>query len=201
MSEVQQLLDPLHPVFTAAHVGAATRLKKLAAADPPAIAALNATERANFLHGQIRSLVSSGVETIDGASVTAWEIFTVAVGHNLLVRFKFLGNGEPTNIQTEQQFLLARQKYKEDALDLLGLSGITEPPTTVTCGYTLDGMDIGRVSIRRDCKGHDRWLYDIYGGTAVNEPLLLPGTEEAKPAVVRSSKAKGKAEDSETGGA
>jgi hypothetical protein len=188
MKEVSDLLEPLRPILTAAHLGAAKRFREVAERFPDTVAALNERERANFLHGQIRSLVSIGVEPLEGAEVTAWDVDTVAVGSNLLVRFKFLGNGEPANVPTEQQRLLARQQYNQDTLDLLALSGITEPPTTVTCGYTLNGMEIGRVLIQRDCKGHDRWSYDIYGGSTVSEPLHLPGVEEAKPAVVRSRK-------------
>jgi hypothetical protein len=188
MKGVADLLEPLHPILTAAHLGAAKRFREMAEQFPDTVVALNERERANFFHGQIRSLVSIGVEPLEGAEVTAWDVDTVAVGSNLLVRFKFLGNGEPANVPTEQQKLLARQQYKQETLDLLALSGITEPPTTVTCGYTLNGMEIGRVLIQRDCKGHDRWSYDIYGGATVNEPLLLPGVEEAKPAVVRSRK-------------
>jgi hypothetical protein len=188
--EVRQQLDPLHPIFTAAHIGAAKRLRDVTEKFPEAMAALNATERANWLHGQIRSLVSAGVETVESARITAWDIDTVAVGVNLLVRFKYVGGGSPANVDTEQQRLLAKQSYKDVALEVLALAGITEPPTTVTCGYTLDGFDIGRVMIRRDCAGHDPWTYDIYGGAAVVEPLLLRGIEEARPARVSSSKKK-----------
>jgi hypothetical protein len=185
MKEVSDLLEPLQATLTEAHLEAAKRFREMA---PATVAALNARERANFLHAQIRALVSADVEDIEGAEVTAWDVDTVAVGSNLLVRFKFLGNGDPANVSTKQQELLARQQYKQETMELLALSGITEPPTIVTCGYTLNGMEIGRILIQRDCKGHDRWFYDIYGGSTVHEPLHLPGIEEAKPAVVRSRK-------------
>lgn len=55
------------------------------------------------------------------------------------------------------------------------------PPTMVTAGYTADGLDLGRVIIQRDCKGHERWNYDIWGGTAVTEPLKLETIEEVMP--------------------
>lgn len=195
LDEVAQRLEPLHPTFCAAHLGAAARLRKVADEMPEVIAPLNTTERANFLHGQVRDLVSVGVEEIAGAQVTEWDLFTVAVGGDLLVRFKFLGNGEPANVLTEQQRLLARQRYKEEAMAVLALAGIEMPPTTVTCGYTLDGFDIAKVTIRRDCSGHQTWLYDIYGGDEVAEPLLLPGMKEAKPAVVRSARDKQRADE------
>ncbi len=186
--EVQERLDPLHDALVEAHLGAAKRYREVAGSHPEVIAALNSTERANFLHGQVRSLVGAGVEPISGVNVTNWDVFTIAVGVNLLVRFKFLGNGNPANVKTEQQRLLERQQYKEEAMDVLALAGITQPPTIVTCGYTFDGFDIGRVLIQRDCRGHDRWTYDIYGGLSFTEPLTLPGTVEAVPAVIRSTK-------------
>jgi hypothetical protein len=189
MTEVQERLAPFHSIFSDAHLGAAARLREFAEKVPQAAAALNATERANFLHGQIRDLVGVGVEPADGIHVTNWEVFTVAVDVDLLVRFKYLGQGAPANVATEQQKLLARQQYTDETFALLGDAGITAPPTTVTCGYTMDGMDIGTVTIRRDCKGHESWKYDVYGGETVYEPQLLPTVEEAKPAVVRSRKA------------
>jgi hypothetical protein len=186
MTQVQnQIGEDLHEILVAGHVGAFKRLEDITKAYPAAIAALNATERANFLHGQIRQLIAAGVETHDGAQITDWDIDTVAVGVNLLVRFKYLGHGTPANNRsTEQQRLLERQQYKQTAMALLVLAGIEEPPTIVTCGYTLDGLQLSRVLIQRDCTGHDRWNYDIYGGTAVMEPLALPGIAEVTPGVV-----------------
>jgi hypothetical protein len=175
-------------MFTDAHLGAAKRLKDVGAKVPEAIAALDRTERANFLHGQVRNLITAGVEGTPGVAITDWSIFTVAVGADLLVRFKYLGGGRPANVPTNQQKLLAKQQYPQEVFDLLAVAGITDAPTTVTCGYTLDGWDIGRIMIRRDCEGHESWAYDIYGGVAVSEPLNFAGIEEAKPAVVRSRK-------------
>jgi hypothetical protein len=60
----------------------------------------------------------------------------------------------------------------------------------LTCGYTLDdGIELARVEIRRDCKGHQPWSFDIYGGEAVAEPLVFPGmTDTTRPATVTSIK-------------
>jgi hypothetical protein len=175
-------------MFTDAHLGAAQRLKDVGEKVPEALAALDRTERANFLHGQVRNLITAGVEGTPGVKITDWDIFTAAVGADLLVRFKYLGGGRPSNVQTIQQKLLARQQYPQEVFDLLAIAGITEAPTMVTCGYTLDGWDIGRIMIRRDCEGHEPWDYDIYGGVAVSEPLHFTDIEEAKPAVVKSRK-------------
>lgn len=194
--EVHAILgDDLESALVACHLGAATRLKEIATEYPAAIAALNATERANFLHGQIRDLVAVAVEPMEGVRVTPWNVDTIAVGVNLLVRFKYLGNGAPANNKsTEQQQLLDSQQYTEETMELLAAIGVTEPPTLVTCGYTLDGLDMSSVRIQRDCKGHDTWHYPIHGELAPAVQLRFPGTEEARPAVVTSKKKK-KAQD------
>lgn len=195
LSQVAARLERVHPVLTAAHLGAAERLKAM---DPDAAAALNAIERANFLHAQVRSLVAVGIEQMEGVHVTQWDVDTIAVGTDLLVKFNYVT--DPPR-HTKQQKMLKRQEYKPKAMEILSLSGITEPPTTVTCAYTLDGMDIGRVLIRRERTGHETWEYDIHGGLAVVEPQIIPGIKEARPAVVRSKKAsEGVVEDEASGG-
>lgn len=188
MPQVHALLDPIQPILVAAHLGAAERVKTIAQgpATAEAINALNLVERANFYHGQIRQLVAVGIEPLPNVNVTSWAVDTIAVGTNLLVRFSYLGGEGPDYRKTEQQRLLAQQQYKPEAMELLSLAGITEPPTTVVCGHTLRGLDISRVVLRRDCLGHDQWSYDIYGGEAVVDPQRFTGIDEAKPAVVRS---------------
>lgn len=195
LGEVKTRLDPVNPVLEAAHLGAAERLKGL---DPSTAAALNPIERANFLHAQVRQLVGVGVEPMAGVRVTEWDLDTIAVGSDLLVKFNYIT--DPVR-HTTQQKMLKRQKYKPEAMAVLALAGIIGPPTTVTCAYTLDGMDIGRVLIRRECAGHETWEYDIYGGTAIVEPQHFPGIDEARPAIVRSKQAReGASEDQASGG-
>src|SRR5205085_1133431 len=96
----------------------------------------------------------------------------------------------PHNVGTFQQKLLSRQQYDEDMV--LALTGDIDlsPPTLLTCGYTLtDESKIDRIEIRRDCKGHLPWSYDIHGGTTLIEPVFLDGmADEAKPAKVSSSR-------------
>ena len=91
-------------------------------------------------------------------------------------------------------FLVRRQtvpdekQFDEPMLLALAGSALT-PPTLLTCGYTLDGTEIARIEIRRDCKHHLPWKFDIYGGTEVVEPLVISGMDDtAKPAVVTSRK-------------
>ncbi|MFZ1926261.1 MAG: hypothetical protein WAU42_08985, partial [Solirubrobacteraceae bacterium] len=72
---------------------------------------------------------------------------------------------------------------------MLALDGISAPPTLLTCGYTLEGADIERIEVRRDCVGHQTWSYEIYGGEAVVEPLVIPGLiDTTKPAIVTSTR-------------
>lgn len=197
--EVAERLREVSPIFVAAHQGAAERFKALLKDQPASAAALNATERANFLHGQVRDLVSVGVEPIQGAVVTSWNIFTVAVGDDLLVRFKHLGCGKPANVRTEQQILLAKQTYTEETMALLGQVGIVKPPTTVTCGYSLIGYDISQVLIRRDRKSDLSWTYSLYPYETVAEPQMFPGMEPAKPARVQSKRTRQRIEETGTG--
>jgi hypothetical protein len=187
--EVADQLRPITPVLVDAHMGAAARLQALHNWNPALVAAMNPTERANFFHAQIRDLVSVGVEPIEGVQVTKWNVFSLAVGTDLLVRFKYLGNGKPANVATEQQVLLSRQSYTAETLDVLAQAGILRPPTTVTCGYTLNGLDLAQVLVRRDHAACEPWVYSVHPHVAVTEPLVLPGVEQPKPARVRSKRA------------
>jgi hypothetical protein len=130
MSQVQQMLSGgLHDVIVDAHKGGFKRYADVADEFPAVVAAFNQRERANFLHSQIRQLVEVGVESRDDAQVTSWDIDTLAVGVNLLVRFKYLGNGAPANNKsTEQQKLLDRQMYTEETMALLARAGIMDAP-------------------------------------------------------------------------
>jgi hypothetical protein len=196
MLEVKDRLGPYHALLVGAHLNATKRLNSVAKRSPEFVAAFNATERANVLHGQIRSLTAIAVESVRGVSMTAWDVDTVAVGTDLLVRLKHLGQrGTPANVQTVQQVLLSKQQYKEEVIEILSLSGIQGAPTLVTCGYSMDGLDISTIMIRRDCIGHNPWTYGIYGSVAIVEPLMLPTIEDVKPAIVRSTRRKpGKSE-------
>lgn len=116
--------------------------------------------------------------------------FAVRIGSYILLRFKYVGNdGGPHNVATRQQRLLARQTYDEEMALALNGDVSLAPPTLLTCGYTLtDRAEVDRIEIRRDCDGHLPWMYDIYGGGVVNEPIFIDGmADEAKPATVTSS--------------
>jgi hypothetical protein len=200
LTDVQARLGSLTDVFVDAHLVAANRMKKFGEAVPEAIAALNSTERANVMHGQVRQLVLVDVESRSDVRQVHWNslLFLIGIGDDVLVRFKYLGHGRPANVHTEQQHLLERQQYDEQMWSALDESGFKDAPTLVTCGYTLDGMDIGKVSIRRDCIGREPWSFEIYGGTAVVEPMMLKGLsiDETRPARVTS---KSKKRDGQTG--
>jgi hypothetical protein len=114
--------------------------------------------------------------------------FALRIGHDILLRFKFVGDGHPHNVATTQQKHLARQQYTEDMTLALNGSTALTPPTLLTCGYTLEDGDIGRIEIRRDCKGQLPWMYDIYGGDRVVRPTQFDGMKDVtKPATIRKT--------------
>lgn len=154
---------------------------------------LDATARANFLHCHIRSEVERRVTDVAGVEATnCLDFFALRLDPDILLRFKYVGLGEPSNVPTKRQRFLARQEYDEEMT--LALTGdiAMVPPTLLTCGYTLDGAEVGRIEIRRDCKGHLPWSFDIYGADALVEPIVFDGmADDAKPATVKSSRRTG----------
>lgn len=147
---------------------------------------LSPTTRANIVHNHMTSKLEVLVAEIDNVVFTDKIGFdALRVGKSVLLRFKYVGNGRPSNVATGQQADLARQVYTQESLNLLGLE---DPPTLLTCGYTLDGLKLDRVEIRMDCQGLQPWSYDIFGGDFIGEPMILPGlADTARPAVVKSS--------------
>lgn len=174
-----------------AHKAAAAHWKYMVEEKPELVLPLDATARANFLQPHICHEVAKRVDgIIPGVKSTdALDFFAVWIHDDVLMRFKYVGAGRPHNVQTKQQKLLARQTYTpEMVMALTGDPSLT-PPTILTVGYTLDGADIARIEVRRDCRDHLPWSFDIYGGTAVVEPIIMPGLDDtAKPATIRSTR-------------
>ncbi len=115
------------------------------------------------------------------------------MGANPLVRFKCVNDGAPSNVETDQQRLLARHQYDDDAMAALMLDGIPSPPTLLTCGYSLDAAALLKsVEVRCDYGKRPLWRWLIWGdaasGGGVVEPLPLPNVPGPKPAQVRSTR-------------
>jgi len=186
LPEAKDRLEHLVPHLIEAHQGAMSDWTKRMQEDPAWFLPLNARTRANVLHNHVCARVEQTTASITGVEATdALSFFGLKVGPDILLRFKYVGLGAPQNVATEQQRLLEKQTYSEQMmLSLTGDTSLT-PPTLLTCGYTIDGDEIGRVEIRRDCKSHVSWSYDIYGGSAVIAPQALPGMDDtARPAKI-----------------
>jgi hypothetical protein len=182
-------LSGLEPDLIEAHLAAAGRWRSLLKDRPDLSLPLDATTRANFINDHIGAEIAQRFDDRTGASLNdALGFQVLVVGDWIILRFKFVGNGAPSNYPTEQQEALARQSYTHEMMEALGIeSTLFAPPTMLTCGYSLDGDQLSRVEIRRDCKGHLPWSYDIFGGEAVAEPLPLDGMKDnAKPARISS---------------
>lgn len=197
LEAARERLGPLHDPVIEAHKAAVGKWQTLVAEVPVLALPLDATARANFIHCHLQAEVEPRIEGL--AEVTdRLDFFGLKIGNEILLRFKFLNSGMPSNVPTGQQRLLARQTYTEEMT--LALTGdlSLRPPTLLTCGHTLDGLDLNRIEIRRDCKGHLPWSYDIYGGDAVNLPVVLDGmADDARPATISSPSRKRDQEDEE----
>jgi hypothetical protein len=151
------------------------------------------TTRKQIIHDHVRAHITiSVIEIPEVEPDESLGFFGLKIGSEILLRFKYVGQGAPRNVATRQQRLLAKQTYDEQMTFALTGDAALEPPTLLTCGYTIDGDKIGRVEIRCDCKGHIAWSYDIYGGDTVIAPQTLPGQKDTtKPARIKKAAAQG----------
>jgi hypothetical protein len=179
-------IEPFAPRLIDAHEKAVAAWSGCLKLNPEFALPLDATTRANAVHNHLRHQIERSFDTDPLARPNeAMRTFGLLIGSEIFLRFKYVGHGEPHNVATTRQKLLARQEYDDDmALALTGDPALAFP-TFLTCGYTLDGEQVGRIEIRRDCEGHQPWSFDIYGGKAVVMPQSLPGQEDtARPARV-----------------
>jgi hypothetical protein len=186
LPEAKGRLESLEPEFIAAHQEALVGYVERMTIDPGWFLAFDMTTRANILNNQVCARIEQRAASWAGVEVNdRLRFFALLIEPDILLRFKYVGHGVPHNVPTEQQKLLARQTYDEPMMLALAGDADAAPPTMLTCGYTIDGDEIGRVEIRYDCKGHQPWSYDIYGGTALSAPQMLPGMEDTtKPAKI-----------------
>jgi hypothetical protein len=189
LPDAKALIAPAERDLVGCHQTAVKRWTDFLTQMPDLSGPLTSTTRANFISNHVCSEIlrcfdaSDDIQVVDGLGFLML-LFPGAV----LLRFKFVGQGAPSNVATRQQKNLARQSFTAEMLQAVGCSDELTPPTTLTCGYTLADDQLGRVEIRRDCKGHKPWFYDIYGGETVAEPLPLDGlADDTKPARVAST--------------
>jgi hypothetical protein len=195
LDDARQILDPFRQqVFVAPPGAAIATWHRFVKRQPEMAMPMDETTRANMIHAwwrrEVRQVLTS---TFGIREVRALGFFAVAVGANPLVRFKCINGGGPSNVETEQQKLLARHQYDDDAMAALTLDGIPSPPTLLTCGYSLDAAALLRsVEIRCDYGRSLLWRWPIWGdaaeGGGVVEPMPIPDAPGPAPAQARSTR-------------
>jgi len=193
LAEGRDVLDPhREAVLMAPAIKAVETWQSFVAKAPALASPLDETARAAVIHCWWRTEVRRALVDAKGIrEVAALGFFAVAVAQNPLVRFKFLGNGTPSNVATEQQRDLAFHRYDDGALTALGLEGIPAPPTILTVGYSLNAAaELRSIEVRCDYGKRLLWRWPIWGEEAVYggvvEPMTLPGVSGPVPARVRS---------------
>jgi hypothetical protein len=194
--------DQLTPVADALLVGprkaAVSTWNAYETNDPAAASAISTTTRAGMIHDFTvrevrRALQRDDVKAVAREMDSTLDFFTVAVGKELLVRYKLVAAGKPRNVATEVQQRLALQRYDEKTMQALALDGMPEPPTFLTCGYTLDADgQLGTVSVQCDYNNTILWRFVVWGdsGEGFGNFESLPVDPDLSPdaTVVRSAK-------------
>ena len=124
---------------------------------------------------------------LETRELTALGFFAIAISDRLILRFKYVITGMPRNVPTGKQQLLARQQYDDDMMLALTFEGIDEPPTFVTCGYTLgDDGNLGVVSVQCDYGKYPHWWYPIWGNAGQRSGAFeaLPLSPDLAPSAV-----------------
>jgi hypothetical protein len=193
LAEVQARTEPIHHLVVDAFKASVDKWGEFVTDHPHLSHPFDATARANFIHPHLVYEVKQRFESVAGIEPTdAPQFFALRwLDGSILMRLKYVGAGGPHNVTTDQQRDLSYQRYTPELMLALTGDPLFPPPTLLSCGYTLDGIELGKIEIRCDCKQHLPWSFDIYGGTAVVEPLVLRGlTDKTKPALVTSKKIK-----------
>jgi hypothetical protein len=176
--------------------------------DPLTASGICAATRAAMIHDFTvaevrRSLERDDVKGVAREIESDLEFFTVAVGSDLLLRYKQVVNGLPRNVPTEVQQLLARQQYKEETMSALSAEGMPTPPTFITCGYKLDAdgsLDV--ITVQCDYYKNTLWRYVVWGedgeGFGTYENLPLDPTLSPDATIVRSARKEETRRDSDS---
>lgn len=152
--------------------------------------AMKPSTRAGWIHDNLCPEVEAAIAEIPNVFAhEALGFFALSIDSEILMRLKYVGQGAPSNVSTDQQKLLARQEYDEEMMTALGTDPALNPPTFLTCGYTLGDGELGRLEIRCEYKRKTLWSFDLFGGEAMSAPLEFSGmAQEALPARVKSNR-------------
>ena len=194
LDEARGTLGPYREaIFVAPLLSAVKTWHHFVETKPDMAAPLDETARANNIHCWWRTEVRRALEPAVGIKEIASLGFFSVVTSDVLVRFKFVRAGRPSNVSTDRQVLLNHHQYKLDDMSALSLDGVTAPPNPVTCGYALDGaVQVRYIEIRCDYRGQLEWRWPIWGDAAAGggtlEQLPIPDVPGPVPAVVRSAR-------------
>ena len=166
--------------------------------NPGAASAITVTTRAGMIHDWTvrevrRALELEELKGLAREIDSSLEFFTVGVGQKMLVRYKLTAAGQPRNVATDVQRRLAVQQYDEEVMREFALDGMPEPPTFVTCGYTLDADgQLGTVSVQCDYGKTILWRFVVWGDSGEGfgnfESLAVVPDLTPDATVVRSAK-------------
>jgi hypothetical protein len=186
----KEKVDRIEPMLVGSHKSTIDLWFEMVAEAPQYAKAMSATTRAGWIHDHLRPEVEAQIAEVPGVVAhEALGFFALTIDDEILMRLKYIGQGAPSNVATDQQKLLALQQYDEEMLAALGSDPALTPPTFLTCGYTLGDGELGRLEIRCEFKRKALWSFDLYGGEAVSAPLEFPGMpQEALPALVKSNR-------------
>ncbi len=185
--------DHVEEVFATPFEKAVGTWHRFVRSNPDMALPIDATTRANMIHNWAAHEVRTAlVDHPVAREVSTLGFFAVGFGVNPLVRLKLVNGGRTSNVATEQQKDLLRQRYDEEAMEALVAEGMPNPPTFLTCGYRLDhAAQLIRVEIRCGYGGDCLWAWTILGDegdAGTFEVTTLPLAPDPEPAVVRSTR-------------
>lgn len=195
MDAAQQRLTPhADALFVEPYKSAVDTWHEFVRESPTKAAPLDESTRANMIHNWVTDQVRVALQDQDLArEVSVLGFFAVALGADILVRYKLVNAGRPSNVRTVQQQNIEKQRYDEDAMGMLEGEGFVAPPTILTCGYRLDfAAQLTRVELRFDYAAGESWSWPLWAAEDIEvvatEQTAFPNMPEAQPAVVRSTK-------------
>lgn len=195
LDEARELLGPhVNAVLVDPYRQALATWQRYVRTLPGDAQSISTTTRAGMIHDFAATVVRRALPAAGSQirETNALRFFAVAIEGRALVRYKYVAADIPHNYQTRQQQLLSRQQYDGDMLESLALDGMPEPPTLLTCGYTLDYEGgLNTVSVQCDYRRSPMWRYLLWGGPDGGgtfemlplQPDLLP-----QPTEVRSTR-------------
>jgi hypothetical protein len=132
---------------------------------------LDARARAAIVYCEITALAKQFFDGCPDVKIVrkgAMHLFYI--GDDVLLRFKKLRNGKPSNIKTRQQVLLQQQQ---------SIPGIL-PGTLVSAGYQLDQLEqaIEKTLVVAQLDGRSIWSLDLNIGEADGRIAVMPSAQK-----------------------